>query len=213
MVKVKINNVEYSVQTSWDEVDPDKLMLCENFREELECLSTIPKDIIDRATDEQLFPFYTLTSFIHEIGEMPMIDTVDISQESYEKLELARERMKIGKEYNKILISARTYYPEEKDTVRLLSHGISIVNQIILFLDKYTEMQGSEHTNDELMAGIESLDAFGSWGTAFVLAGKDILKLRGVLDMKAITVYEALRYNFRESKYIKNLFEIRNPKK
>lgn len=210
MVKVKINGVEYSVQTSWYEVDVGRLMLCENFREELTVLSDIPEDIIKKAMDLQLFPLQTLISFIYDVEEWPGIEAVNIEQESYEKLELAKQRIQTGKTYNKILKAAITYYPEEKNAVRLLSLGVSIVNQIGIFLEKYTEMTASEHTNDEILAGVDTLEAFGMWGTAYVLAGKDVLKLRGVLDMKAIVIYEALRYNFRESKFTKRLFELRN---
>jgi hypothetical protein len=213
MVKVKINGVEYSVQTRWEEVDAVKIMVCENFREELEAMSDIPKEIINKAADVQLFPLQTLISFIYEVEEFPAIQAVNIAEESYEKLELAKTRIQTGKTYNKILKAAITYYPEEKNAVRLLSLGISIVNQIGIFLEKYQEMTESEHANDELAAGVEQLDAFGSWGTAFSLAGKDVLKLRGVLEMKAIVIYEALRYNFREARYTKRLFELRNPKK
>lgn len=212
MVKVSINGSEYHVQTSWEEVDPDKVMVCENFREEICAMSDIPEDIVKRAVPEQLFPIYTLISFTDDLDNLPDIPAVNVAEESYEKMELAKIRTKTGKPYNRVLKAARTYYPEEKNAVRLLSLGISIVNQIDIFLSKYTEMTESEHTNDEIVAGIDTLTAFGAWGTAFSLAGKDVLKIRAVLDMKAITIYEALRYNFRESKYTRNLIEIRNKK-
>ena len=213
MVKVRINGADYEVKTLWEEVDADRLMVCETFREELAVMSTIPADLIGKASEIQLFPFYTLISFLYEVDELPMVEAVNIENESYEKLELCKQRIQTGKTYNKLLKAARTYYPEENKTVLLLSLGVSIVQQISIFLAKYTEMTEAEHENDEIVAGIDRLTAFGAWGTAFTLAGKDVLKLRGVLDMKAITVYEALRYNFREAKYMKRLFEIKNPKK
>ena len=213
MVKVSINGTEYQVKTLWEEVDADKIMVCENFKEELEAMSDIPKEIIEKANELQLFPFYTLIVFIHDVEDFPAIHDLNIAEESYEKLELTKKRIQTGKTYNKLLKAARTYYPDEKNPVRLVSLGISIVAQISLFLEKYTEMTESEHDNDEIVAGVETLDAFGAWGTAFTLAGKDVLKLKAVLETRAIVVYEALRYNYRESKYMKRLFEIKNPKK
>lgn len=213
MVKVRINGTEYQVQTDWKEVDPDKIMICENFKEELEAMSDIPKEIIEKASELQLFPFYTLISFIQDVEGFPAMQAVDIREESYEKLEQTKKRIQTGKTYNKILKAARTYYPEEKNPVRLVSLGISIVHQISLFLEKYTEMIESEHDNDEIVAGIDTLDAFGSFGTAYNLAGKNVLQIQAVLNMPALRVYEVLRYNFRESKYMKRLFDIKNPRK
>lgn len=215
MVRVTINSVEYKVKSSWDEVDPDKLMVCETFKEELECLSDLPKEIIEKATDVQLWPMYTIISFIDDLEVIPVLEAVEIQDESYENMELLRKRVQQGKPWRKCLKAARVYYPDEKDSVRLIALGDHIINQLNIFLSKYEELNDNEDelSNNQILAGIETLNAFESWGVAFTLAGKDVLKLRSVFEMKAITIYEALRYNHREAKYRKKLFDLENPRK
>ena len=213
MVRFKINGVEYEVCNEWHEVDPDKLMVTETFKEELEALSTIPKELIEKVDDMQLFPFYTVISFLDDLETIQALKAVTIEDESYEKMELLKQRVIHGKPYRKCLKAGRVYYPDEKNAVRLISLGASIIAQLEIFLNAYKELGEHEPDNDEIIAGVDTLTAFGAWGTAYSLAGRDVLKLRAVLEMKAITVYEALRYNQRETKYMKRLHEIKYPRK
>lgn len=210
MVRFKINGKKYKAKNDWSEVDPDKLMMCDGIKDELECLTDIPNELINKATELQLFPLYTLISFIDDIESIELVQSVDIEQESYKKLELAKANIKTGKPYAKILKAGRIYYPDEKNPVLLLGLGANIINQIAVFLEKYEEMIQSEPDADEVWAGVETLSDFGAWGTAYNLAGEDILKLDSVLNLPALRVYEALRYNFRKSKYQKRLYEIKN---
>jgi hypothetical protein len=216
MIRVKINGIEYHIKTEWNEVDADKLMVTENFKEELEVLSDIPMDTLKQWPDLQLFPLYTSMSFIDDMEAVPYVEALDVSQASYEKMELCRKRVELGKPWRKCMKAARVYYPEEKNCLTLIGLGHSIVEQLNNFIEKYQELYAKddeELSNDEILAGVHTLNAFESWGTAYVLAGRDILKLQQVFDMPAIKVYEALRYNHREAKYMKKLHEIRYPKK
>src|SRR5688572_6310295 len=103
MISIKINGETYQVCTQWDEVDPDKLLACEGFKDELKALTTIPPDLIDKCTSEQLWPVYTLISFIDDLDNMPYLQATDIEDRWYEKFELAKAGMKTGKSYKKIL--------------------------------------------------------------------------------------------------------------
>ncbi len=213
MVKFKINGKKYKAKNQWSEVDPDKLMVCDGIRDELKYLTDVPHETLDAATEVQLFPLYTLISFIDDVESIEQIQAVDVEQDQYQKLELAKSNLKTGKSYAKILKAGRVYYPDEKNPVLLLGLGANIINQIAVFLEKYSEMISSEPDADEVWAGVETLSDFGAWGTAYELAGEDILKLRLVLEQPAIRVYEALRYNSRKAKYMKKLFEIKNKTK
>jgi len=231
MVKFKINGKTYKAKTKWSEVDPDKLMMCDGIKDELKCLTDVPHETIDSATELQLFPLYTLISFIDDVEENidePYINfwdkiksfvgikktkAIDIEQAPYKTLELAKVNLKTGKSYAKILKAGRIYYPDEKNPVLLLGLGANIINQIAVFLEKYSEMIQSEPDADEVWAGVESLSDFGAWGTAYNLAGEDILKLQSVLELPALRVYEALRYNYRKSQYQKRLFDLKNKTK
>lgn len=213
MVKATINGVECRIMTQWSEVDPVMLSDCVDFREELACLTTVPRGTIDRADELQLFPIYTVISFIHECEQMPLIQALDVSALPYEKLEIAKLELSTDhKPYRKLLNVAMLYYPEEKNPVRLIGLGISIISQIAVFLEGFEEMLHSEPEAEEVNAGVEDLSAFGSWGTAFALSGKDPLKVKEVLQLPAIEVYMALHYSWKESKYQKALIEARAKK-
>lgn len=213
MVTAKINGKEYGILTRWAEVDPVVLSDCQNFRDELRCLTDLPADIIDRASETQLFPIYTVISFIHECETMPALPAMDIDREPYERLEIAKLELATDhKPYRKLLNVAMLYYPEEKNLERLIGLGINIVSQIAVFLEGFEEMLHSEPEGDEVAAGVEGLSAFGSWGTAFVLAGKDPLKVNEVLQRPAIEIYTALYYSWKESRYQKALIEARQKK-
>lgn len=210
MVKATINGVECRICTKWEEVDPVRLSDAADFREELKVLTTVPHDIIDRAGEDQLFPLYTMVSFIHEVENMPVLQAMQVEREPYDKLEIAKiELSSDHKPYRKILNVAMLYYPDEKNPVRLIGLGIDIISQIAVFLDGFEDMLHSEPSNEEVKAGVEDLSAFGSWGTAFVLAGKDPLKVNEVMKRPAIEIYTCLYYSWKESKYQKALMEAR----
>jgi hypothetical protein len=213
MVSATINGHECEIKTSWDEVNVLELAQCNDFKDECKLLTTIPHDIIEQATETQLFPIYTLFSFIDEAELFREVEAVPVDRDSYEHLELAKMALREGKPYKKIIKSALVYYPEEKETVRLIGLGISIVNQIALFLSNYEDMIKDPPDSTSEAAGIEELSAFGAWGTAFNLAGKDLMKVGDIMKRPAIEVYTALYYSWKESKYIKRYYELKNPKK
>lgn len=208
MVTVKVNGIDCQVCTQWSDVDPIRVMVAETFKEELEVLTTIPKDILEKTEDIQLFPFKTLISFLED-EEVPELQALDVADSSYKNLSEAITRMRTGKPWRRALKAANVYYPHEKNPVRLLSLGISIINQITLFLENYTEMLESQPTAEEVNAGIEELNSFGYFGTALTLAGGDPLKVDAILNEKAIRIYEILRYNFRKAKYMEELHKIK----
>lgn len=210
MVEVTINNKIYHVKTNWSEVDTDKLTNCQSYKDELICLTDIEPEIIEIATEVQLFPIYTIISFIDDIDFIEELQAIDVENASYQQLELTKKLIQTGKTYVRLLKAARVYYPDENNPVRLLGLGANIINQISVFLENYKEMISSEPEADEVWAGVDSLSDFGAWGTAYVLADRNILNLKSVLELPAIRVYEALRYNFRESNYMKRLVEIRH---
>lgn len=213
MVNLKINGSSYKICTAWSDCDPIKLSDCSTFKDELEILSTIPRDLIDRADDVQLFPLRTLISFIDEVENMPVIESLSIAEHKYEALEIAKRELATDhKPYRKILNIAMFYYPEEKNPVRLIGHGLHLINQIANFLSSYEDMLFSEPESDEINAGLETLSVFGSWGTAYVMAGKNPLEVQKILDSPAELIYTSLYYNWNEARYQKALMEAKYKK-
>lgn len=193
--------------------DADELIKCQTSKDELKALSDIPPDLIDSRTDTELFPLYTIISFIHEVEFMPYLEALTVEKEQYRRFEAAKMAMREGKPYRRVLAAARVFYPDEKNSVRLAGLGLSIVYQIATFLEVYQDMITEPPGKNEVEAGIEELSNFKYWGTAFVLAGRDLLKVDAILERPAFEVYTALHYSFKESKYNKRKFELDHPPK
>lgn len=213
MVTVKLNDKPYRIASTWADVDPDKLLTCETSKDELKALSNIPPDLIDACTDLQLFPLYTIISFIHEAELLPYLEALIVEKEQYRRFESAKIAMREGKPYRRVIAAAKVFYPNEKNSVRLVGLGLSIVYQIATFLEVYQDMINEPPGKNEVEAGIEELTRFSYWGTAYVLAGRDLLKVDDILARPAYEVYTALHYSFKESKYNKRKFELDNPPK
>jgi hypothetical protein len=216
MVQVKINGVQYNICSSWSEVDKAKLMACDNPKQELKALSNIPSELIDKAPDTQLFPLFTVISFIHDVDIIAEVQALDIPVKScYNSFEKAKKLLLSDKPKNHRLIGvASIYYPGEKDLVRLIGLGRSIDSQIALFLEVYLEMFEEKPTDNQISAGIEGLSVFSHWGVAYTMAGRDLERMNRILfNTPVIEVYTALHYSWREAKYNKRLWELEHPPK
>jgi hypothetical protein len=225
MVKVKIGDKHYSLPTRWEEVDIALLMDCTNPKEELSILGKIPPREISQLTSNQLFSLYQIIEFTndHESLDGVLIEIsctqtykgetgpmIDFS--SWEKLSKARKA--IEPQYHKTYYNlAKIYYPDEKNTLNILSLGYKLLEQLNTFLGAYEEMFNDPYEADELDAGVEELNQFDIFGTAFSLAGEDILKMDEVLQMPAVVIYTALYYSFKKRKYQENLMKIREEKR
>jgi hypothetical protein len=192
----------------WEDVDVEKLLTCENFKDEIKALTNVPHDLVDRWSDIQLFPLFTAMSFLTDLELYPVVEALTIEKEPFEQFELCRSMMEAGKIYVRAIAAAKVYYPEEKSATRLLGYGVHIIGQVHTFLKFYEEMFKAEPEGDAEIAGIEKLAQFGSWGRAYILSGRDLIKTRELFKLPAIEVYTALLYNFREAKYQKALHEI-----
>lgn len=229
MIRVKVNGVSCEICTSWDDVDFNKVLKCKEqvdedgeviesvFKSELKALSTIPHDIIDKANAEQLFPAYTLISFIDDMSPFehvntPVVKTPRIQWSSYDQLEESKIVMRTGKIYQKAIKVARIYYPEERNCRRLVGLGVSIIYQVHEFLNNYKEMFDGEVDTLQEMAGIHTLTPFGPWATVYILGGRDIGKIKEIFNLPAIEVYTAMLYNFREAKFRDEYRRLQTPK-
>jgi hypothetical protein len=223
MVTVRLNKKPYQICNTWEEVEAERLtqvyrdeegnIIPTTSKHELKALSNIPHDLIDATPDIQLFPLYTIISFIHEAELMPYVEAENVASSQYRKFEGAKHALRDGKPYRKIISAAQVYYPDEKNSVRLVGLGISIVNQVAIFLQNYTDMINATPEKNEVEAGIEELAAFSYWGTAYVMAGRNLLNVDAILAKPAIEVYTAMYYSFKEAKYNKEKFRLDHPEK
>lgn len=212
---VTINGTDYNVITSWKEVtDVDALLKCETFRHEIKALTDIPDEIVYGCDELQLFPIYTLCSFLHDDDNMPFVECCDIGLKPYWKVEMAKRiATGEGKEYQKAIQIAQVYYPKEKSCIRLVGLGNALTTALWNFLSYYKDMMSEEAEQIEIAAGIDSLSGFGSFGTVLELAQGDVTKIQTIYNMKADRVYSALHYNWRKAKYMEALHKLKHPPK
>lgn len=212
MINVKIKGESYSIVSNIYECDIHKLVKAENEREELVAISDIPRAVVAFLDIETFLP---LIEFLNSDYDYTSTDIkcADVSNESYEKLELAKIAIQNNdKIYRQVYEVAKIYHPDRKKSTTVFKTGINLINQINLFLDEYSEMYEEGPSMEEQQAGIEELSKMGAWGTLYALSGKDVTKIGQLAQMPAIEIYNALLQNYRESKYMDALYKIKNPK-
>jgi hypothetical protein len=213
-VKINISDRSYSLPTGWSEVDIEQIINTESPKECIHVLGNIPLEIVNQLSESQLFSLYKIVNFIEDeesIEELidESIECIDISLLPWEDFEKARGYAGMQL-YKSLYHICKTYYPYENKSVRLFSLGYNILKQIEVFLSHYEDMFKEEPDSDEISAGVENLNAFGMWATAYNLAGRDVLKIDQVLKMPVIEIYTALYYSYRERKYMNSLMNIKN---
>jgi hypothetical protein len=213
MISVRIQGNKYSIAENIYEVDIHRLIKASSEREELAAISDIPLSLVARL---DLDTFLPLIEFLNADYDYVSLDVKckNVSQEPYEKLELAKKAMQDHEKlYMQVYHVAAVYHPERKKSIPIFQTGINLIHQIGLFLDEFAEMNQEEPDSFEKAAGIDKLTELGSFGTAYNLAGKDLTKMDAITEMPAVVVYTALLYNYRESKYMDELNRLKYPPK
>lgn len=208
MIRVTVNGSEEVICSSWADVyDIDKLLECKNFRDELKVLSTIDRELLGSAPEDQLFPLFTAISFLEDPDTYPPAKALEIQLDTYDRLEQCKLAVNEGKLYQRLIKAAQIYYPQERNVGQLIGLGYDIVQQLAIFLANYTEVLRYKPTPEEQAAGIGELSEMGTWGTVFVMAGKDLAKMKEILNQSALQVYTAMVYNAKSAKYERKLIE------
>lgn len=152
-------------------------------------------------------------------------DEIDVSEESFEKMETARDLIaKASSPVYSIPELLELYRPEVyagkidgASVCQFLPEGLHILNQILEFITNFQTLADVEEpTAEEIEAGIKELDVFGTFGTVRTLAEGDVLKFDAILAAPASVVYTELAYRAKYSRYTERLYEIRQrarPKK
>lgn len=212
MINVSISGKQYTIATNIFEVDINRLVQAEGEREELAAISNIPLEVA-RLLDMDFF--LPMIAFLNDPEDYSCehVDTANVDEESYSKLEEARSAIiSTDKIYKQIFEVSKVYHPDRKKSVPIFKTGINLLQKITLFLDEYSELTEDGPDQMEVSAGIDKINEMARFGTAFVLAGRDLTKMDQVTRMPAIVVYTALLYNHRENKYQEALYKLKYPK-
>lgn len=203
-LSIVINGKDYWIHSTWNGIDLENLIKACTLQQELAALSNIPIEVLNSATDESLWPLYTVISFI-DSPQIYEVHAVSVALGKYEEIEQAKKYLRGGRVFRQLINVAKVYYPDETDPLKLLSLGANLTKQIEVFLSQFKDMIEEQPTGEEERAGASDLAAFESFGTVMSLAQDDITKMRAIFAMPAQEVYLSLRYAWVKNKYQKAL--------
>jgi hypothetical protein len=226
MHTIKVFGKELQVEGSWTEVNYKRYGEIANARELpfIERLSAFSR--VDVGTLNRL-PFAGIESIIRLTSWMQTDDllqvtlqpykntTFDIGALPYGKLEVCKQR--INKAHGNILAVGcdvwNVYFNEDISGLPVcqsLPKVHFIADAIAKFLDKFKKLNEYQYSEDEIEAGIETFEGFGSFPTIVNLAERFGKSYEYVTDvMTATMVYHTLLYDFERSEYGKRLQEIK----
>lgn len=213
MINLKINGIDYTIVDSIRDCNIHKLVKATSEREELAAISDIPLATV-RMLDWDIFE--PLTEFLHNADEYQAknVKVVDVAEQSYEKLELAKMAIHNNQKlYKQVFEVCMVYYPDSKKSTDIFNRGINLINGINLFLEEFAEMYEEQPDSLEIQAGIESVNELAAFGIPYQLAGRDLTKIDAVCEMPAHVIYNAMLYDFRYSKYTEALYKLKYPQK
>lgn len=76
------------------------------------------------------------------------------------------------------------------------------------FLERYKRLNDFKYEDDQLQAGVQRLEVFGSFGTMINIARNNNMTYKQVSELPAAEVYTMLLLDFETSEYEKRLQEI-----
>lgn len=215
MVKIKLNNKIYGIKEKWSELTSAEFYA---LRAEhtpqllLGTLSNIPHPIAKDMGEDEMEALLPVMAFVKNLDELPARmnkhTLPKIEKESYEKLELARNQLRLSTNIRFVIPKLAEIYGLEVHWGKPISHiafqGAQLLEQLLAFLQKYEILWGHEPTDEQKEAGIDSLSMFGSMATVYELAQGDLLKFQDILDQPAEEVYTLLLYKHARSQYEEN---------
>ena len=215
---IYLNGLSYDFRTTFPEVtvrDFHRLYKDSTPRGVLRALCNAPRKMIEDLTDDQAESLSNYVTWMD--GDFEYLATpseVDIGQQPWYKLEQARE---IVNGSSRIVFSVFKLFelytgnaiPEVWDASEFFGQGWNILEGIVNFLKKFEELQnGEKPTEDEIEAGIETLQSFGTFATLYNLAKGDPRRYSELQELPAYDIYMTMLYEHAQEGYRKNLQDI-----
>ena len=212
MIKIKIADIDYQVMNEWKDLTPSILHCIKSMKpiDLIPILSDIPKNVIERLSDQSLLSIYQIVSFIEESPPGLTINKpIDVASESWKNLELAKEALKTQSPPFLAVEISGIYFGEDVLNWPInLVYGqtYQILESLNVFLNRYKDLSDSEpYDDDQLEAGVKGLETFGVGAIRYSLAKGDPTKYDKIESMKAEDVYFTLLYEKGVNEYQKRL--------
>jgi len=227
MIKVKINKVEYSIKTSWNELTYGEYLNIVEAEDELtsvSILSSIPVDYLLRMDEESLNKLTACLSFMQELPSEE-VEAKDIRESSFGQKILFQQKAKELSQMRVLGVALAIYEYNYKELEESLLEvfklpftyvyclGLNYIEQLGKICEIEAEHLKSDVTNEQKRAGIDMFNEFEVMNTIDSLAGGNILNYEKVLEIDYNTVFIKLKMLKFASQYKENYAKIMSKKK
>ena len=209
---IKINDTEYSFNTSFNEFTIDEylpLLSVINLPiiERVSKYTSIPIEILNSIALENVSAIIEAVSFIENYSVLnalavPYLGT-DIGLQSFGKFEQAK---------SKTIIEIVEIYTGEKIIGKPLLEVWNMCqfysNSLNGFVNKFKKLNLHEYTDEELEADVEVLEGFKHYGIVFTYGKNRGMTNDQVLNLPAIEVYTELLYDYERAEYEKRYNQV-----
>lgn len=223
MITIVVDGKEYAVPTGWEQINFSRYSeivaaQTKSIEHRLSAFSGIPITEVGKLSFEQAQVLMHMTDFMHgwelaAIYSTKYSDELNIGHRSYNDIEKAKQAISKAKTQH-VLCGAelvKIYYGEDisqQPITDCLGKVLWLMESINKFLEPFRELGDYEPTVDEIQAGVEELNKFGSFATVVQLARKYAKTHDEILAMPAKEIYTVLLLDYTNYKISKNLQSI-----
>lgn len=223
MIKITINNIEYKLKNSYDEITFEEyLKLLQNNDkvnrniENINLLSNIPVYLITDFVYELCKPHieFLIATELFRCDMLPKeIEKIKVAEESFIKIETAKMIIKNNdtKNFINCIAPIVEIYSNINISGMLVRKALPIANYFMLeienFFNSFNRLNDYKPSVEELSAGLKQMEYLGFYATLDALTHSDITKREQVKEMCAFEVYNQLLVDFEKSMYQKRLTE------
>lgn len=141
------------------------------------------------------------------------IRKINVGRGTYGQLEKSRQLMNGEAGFYTAMADVVKIYTDQEiidqKVIDVYAYVSELLTQLQSFFKKYERLTGYKPGEDEIEAGIEILEQFGSFSTVISLARQLSKTYDEVMQMKADEVYMTLLYDFEENEVKKKLSDIK----
>jgi len=220
MITITINEKKYNVKTCFEELTISEYLNYLTVQSQpaimrLSKATGVPITDLQKLT---LAGLGALAQAVEYIENSEVLSTMcadykgkDVSVESYGKVEQAKGLL-TGENYLQNLpqvVEIYTGEPTPTDVITAWPVCFWYLDSLTKFFDRFKELNNYQYEDDEIEAGVETLEPFKHWPVVFKIGKERGMTNDQVLELSAVEVYTEMLYNYRAAEYEKSLTKIK----
>lgn len=225
MVKVSLaKRLKISIKTSFEDCTIADLLAIASKQEKdlILNLTTLTEEQYNNLDVASIEAITTILDFVNDYDNITLPEPskqIDVGDESFKKIEQAKQSLSNGKQSISDFINlAKIYMGDEWITananlvLNVISQGLQIFNSIDAFLYRHKDLNDNAKNEDEDAyeeAGIEAIHSYGVFATIYSICDGKPWRYNKLLKCEAETVYMTLRYSKDRAHFERNLTKIK----